>query len=181
MLSAVAGEADWTSSTKALASWKPRYRGYASEAQQSFRKDGRVVGLYIAYYRNQEKGRELITSGNQLVAPEDWNWKQVATGSDGVEWVSRSIPVDRAEIVGSAARLEVFRLYWVDGRTTDSKYVAKARLVWSKLSGRGDDSALVVMYTPILAPGDAAQATLREFASAMSPSIERALAGSRAQ
>jgi exosortase A len=182
VLSAVAGEADWTSSsTEARASWKPRYKGYASEAQQSFRKDGRVVGLYIAYYRDQEKGRELITSGNLLVAPEDWNWKQVATGSDGVEWVSRRIPVDRAEIAGSAARLEVFRLYWVDGRMTDSKYVAKARLAWSKLSGRGDDSALVVMYTPILAPGDAAQATLREFASAMSPSIERALAGARAQ
>ena len=181
VLSAVAGGGEWTPSAENVVSWKPRYKGFASETQQSFRKDGRVVGLYVAYYRNQEKGRELITSGNLLVAPEDWKWKQVATGTDRVEWTSRSVSVDTAEILGSQARIEVFRLYWVDGQTTDSKYLAKARLAWSKLSGRGDDSALVVMFTPVLAPGDDAPATLRAFASAMSPSIERTLAGSRTQ
>jgi EpsI family protein len=181
VLSAIAGDAGWTPSTEGVVNWKPRYKGFASELQQSFRKDGRVVGLYIAYYRNQEKGRELITSGNLLVSPEDWSWKQVATGTDHVEWASRSVPVDKAEILGSRDRIEVFRLYWVDGRMTDSPYLAKARLAWSKLSGRGDDSALVVMFTPVLAPGDDAQATLRAFALAMSPSIERTLAGSRSQ
>ena len=181
VIAAVAGEGDWAPSTDVLADWKPRYRGFSSELQQTFRKDGGVVGLYIAYYRNQEKGRELITSGNLLVAPEDWKWKRIATGSDRVEWVGRTVPVDRAEIAESEARFEVFRLYWVDGRTTDSEYVAKARLAWSKLSGRGDDAALIVMYTPILAPDDAAQTALRAFASAMSPSIERGLAASRAQ
>ena len=178
-LSEVAGEADWTPSVESVLNWTPRYKGFASEIRQSFRKDGRVVGLYIAYYRNQEKGRELITSGNLLVASEDWNWKQVATGTDRVEWVSRSVSVATAEILGSQARIEVFRLYWVDGRMTDSKYVAKARLAWSKLLGRGDDSALVVMFTPVLAPDDDAPARLRAFAAAMSPSIERTLAASR--
>ncbi len=181
VIAAVAGEGAWAPSTEVLAGWKPHYRGFSSELQQTFRKDGGVVGLYIAYYRNQEKGRELITSGNLLVAPADWNWKLITTGSDGVEWVGEHVPVNRAEIAGSQARLEVFRLYWVDGRTTDSEYVAKARLAWSKLSGRGDDAALIVMYTPILAPGHAAQTALRAFASAMSPSIERELAASRAQ
>jgi exosortase A len=181
VLSKVAGGADWAPSAENVVNWKPRYKGFVSELQQSFRKDGRVVGLYIAYYRNQEKGQELITSGNLLVAPEDWAWKQIATGTDRVEWLGRSVSVDKAEILGSRARIEVFRLYWVDGRMTDSPYLAKAYLAWSKLSGRGDDSALVVMFTPILAPGEGAQATLRAFASAMSPSVERTLAASRTQ
>ena len=29
-----------------------------ASSQQTFRKDGRDVGLYVAYYRNQDKGRE---------------------------------------------------------------------------------------------------------------------------
>ena len=180
-VAAIKGDGGWAPSANAFVDWKPRYRGFASELQQTFRKDGRDVGIYIASYRNQEKGRELVTSGNLLVAREDWDWKQMAEGSDSVEWAGQRVPVGEAEILGSQVRLEVFRLYWVDGRMTSSAYVAKARLAWSKLSGRGDDAALVVMYTPILASGDAARETLRGFASAMSPAIERTLAASRAQ
>ena len=178
---AIAGEGDWTPSANAFAAWKPRYNGFSSELQQTFRNDGRYVGLYIAYYRNQEKGRELVTSGNLLVARDDWSWKQMAEGSDSVEWSGQRVPVGQAEILGNQIRLEVFRLYWVDGRVTSSEYVAKARLAWSKLAGRGDDAALVVMYTPMRASGDDVRMTLRAFASAMSPSIERALATSRAR
>ena len=77
----------------------------------------------------------------------------MAEGSDSVEWSGQRAG-GKAEILGKQIRLEVFRLYWVDGRVTSSQYVAKARLAWSKLSGRGDDAALVVMYTPMLASGD---------------------------
>ena len=122
-----------------------------------------------------------MTSGNLLVPPIEWQWKLMAEGSDSVEWMGRRVPVDRAEILGSRVRLEVFRLYWVGGRTTSSQYVAKALLAWSKLSGHGDDAALIVMYTPIFAAGDAPQETLRAFASAMSPSIERSLAAFRSR
>jgi hypothetical protein len=45
--------------------------------------------------------------------------------------------------------------------------------------GRGDDSALVVMFAPVTGAPEDARATLRTFAAAMSPSIERALAGVR--
>ena len=99
----------------------------------------------------------------------------MAEGSDSVEWMGRRVPVDRAEILGSRVRLEVFRLYWVDGRTTSSQYVAKALLAWSKLSGHGDDAALIVMYTPIFArrrraARDAASVRVRHVA------VDRAIA-----
>ncbi len=176
---AIVGENGWTPSGIAFADWKPRYKGFASELQQTFRRDGRDVGLYIAYYRNQEKGQELVTSGNLLVTPDDWTWRVMANGSDSVEWMGKRVPVNQAEILGRRDRLEVFRLYWVDGRTTSSEYVAKALLAWSRLSAHGDDAALIVMYTPILAPGDSARETLRAFGSMMSPSVERSLATAR--
>jgi len=171
----VAGADGWNPVPDTIASWKPRYRGFASEFQQAFRKEGRDVGLYIAYYRGQEKGRELVTSGNQLVSPDDWDWRRMASGSDSADWAGRPESVDRAEIKGDQIRLLVYRLYWVDGRTTSSEYVAKARLAWSRLSGRGDDAALVVMYTPVQDAGADARTTLRAFASSMSPAIEQTL------
>ena len=172
---AVAGADGWIPSPDAVATWKPRYKGFASEFQQTFRKDGRDVGLYVAYYRNQEKGRELVTSSNALVAADDWYWRRMASGSDGADWAGRHVSVDTAEVKGERVRLEVFRLFWVDGDTTSSEYLAKARLAWARLSGRGDDAALVVMYTPMQDAGSDARATLRAFASSMSPAIEQAL------
>ena len=65
------GENGWEPSTAAIASWQPHYRGFAWELQQTFHKDGREIGVYIAYYRDQAKGRELVTSGNQLTTMED--------------------------------------------------------------------------------------------------------------
>jgi exosortase A len=175
----VSGAGGWTPTVEPPAQWKPRYRGFGAESMQGFRSDGRDVGLYIAYYRSQEKGRELVTSGNTLVSPDDWYWRRMAVGSDRVEWAGSPVAVATADVKGERARLEVFRLFWVDGSITASEYVAKARLAWSKLMGRGDDSALVVMFAPVTGAPEDARATLRTFAASMSPSIERALAGVR--
>ena len=174
-LSVIADANGWRSSVGRIVDWKPRYAGYTSELAQIYSNGEQNVGLYIAYYRNQTKGRELITSTNSLVAPEDWNWKSVASGSDEVNWNGSSVPVDRVELLGRNTRLEVFQLYWVGNRVTASQYVAKALQAWSKLAGNGDDAALIVMYAPVLAGSEDARKSLRKFAAAITPSIERAL------
>jgi exosortase A len=176
----VVADADgWVPATAGLADWKPRYEGYAAESRQAFSKDGRDVGLYIAYYPHQSKGRELVTSVNQLVVPEDWKWKQVGGGSDSVAWLGRTERVDRAELSGQTATLRAFRLYWVAGSVTSSSYKAKALQAWAKLTGRGDDAALIVIYAIRRSRADDPAPSLRAFAQQMSPSIERALAGAR--
>lgn len=178
VLATIPGAGQWTN-TAGFVSWKPRYRGFASEMQQAFRDGNREVGLYIAYYRQQETGHELITSGNLLTAREDWNWKQVAVGDDSVDWLGRSVQVDRAELVGPTTRLQVFRWYWVDGRVTSNAYVAKAMLAWSRLAGRGDDSALIVVYAREQPAAGASRDALRAFIQQMSPAIDRMLARTR--
>src|SRR5205823_10173486 len=140
---------------------KPNYTGYAAVREQMFSNRNREVGLYIAYYRHQQKGRELITSGNALTAPVNWKWKQLAEGSERVEWSGRTTTVDRIQLSGEQTRLEVFRLYWVANRITNSPYMAKVLQAWSKLSGRDDDAALVVMYAPIRSGKVEAQESLR--------------------
>jgi len=71
--------------------------------------------------------------------------------------------------------LEVWSLYRVHGRLTSNPYYAKALLAWSRLTGQGDDAALVVLYTPLRGSGEAARASLRSFAQAMAAPIDRAL------
>ena len=177
-LPAVAGEHGWTATAQAPA-WKPRYTGFASERTQILRRDGRDVGLYLAYYRGQKKGRELITSANALVTTNEWNWKLLATGRDAVDWVGDRRTVDSATLAGPSVRLQVFQLYWVGGRTTASDSMAKLLTAWSVLAGRGDDSALIVIYTPQPSTTEEARSVLRGFATEMSPAIERALDATR--
>lgn len=172
---AIASTSGWDAAPGALTDWKPRYRGYAAELRQAFSKEGREVGVYVAYYRQQTKGSELITSGNLLVAPEDWKWRQVGSGMDSVEWTGRTERVERAELSGQTKALQAYRLFWVGGRITSNQYAAKALQAWSKLSGRGDDAALIVIYAPRSGRGDEATSSLRAFAREMSPSIERSL------
>lgn len=176
---AVADANGWAPAALGLADWKPRYEGYAAETQRTFNKDGRNVGLYIAYYPHQSKGHELVTSINQLVVPEDWKWKQLGRGSDSVAWMGRTEHVDRADLSGQTTTLRAFRLYWVAGSVTSSPYAAKALQAWSKLTRRGDDAALIVIYGARRSHDDDPTPSLRAFAQEMSPSIERALAAAR--
>jgi exosortase A len=177
-LAPLAAESGWIPAGKPFTEWKPHYKGYASDLSQIFTRDNRTVGLYLAYFRNQEKGRELITSGNLLVSMEDWKWRQLAASSGTVDWTGVQAPAQRAEISGSQDEsLVAYRLYWVNGTMTSSDYVAKALIAWSKLRGLGDDSALIVAYS--LQRAQDSDKVLREFISSMSRSIERTLETTR--
>jgi exosortase A len=177
-LNALAGAGGWVPVPGASATWKPHYSGYASYLSQTFRKDDRTVELYLAFFRNQEKGRELITSGNLLVTKQEFSWRQLTTSYDNVDWAGGRAEAYRAEIAGPGSRLEAYRLYWINGTVTSSDYVAKALTAWSKLRGHGDDSALIVVYTPAAQSKGLSEA-LRDFVAAMSPSIERSLEAAR--
>lgn len=178
-LQPLAGAGGWTPASDEAGAWKPQFAGYSTELQQSFRDGGRVAGVYIAYYRNQIKGRELVTSGNALVTPENDRWRQLAAESDVVQWRGRGTPVDLREIRGPSTQLRVVKLYWIAGRLTNNDYVAKGLLALSKITGGGDDAALIVAYTPMQSRDDASLSTLHSFVAAMSPGIESALDSAR--
>ena len=61
------------------------------------------------------------------------------------------------------------------GSRFSSPYLGKLYLARDKLLGRGDDGAAIILATPYEENAAAAQATLREFARDMLPSIEAAL------
>ena len=154
---------------------KPHFINPRAQLQQEFEKDGRHVVLYIAYYRQQGQGRELVTSGNRLVQSNDKVW---SVASSGRHWLARgasSAQVHRTELSSTGPRLVVWHWYWVAGRIVTSDYLAKLLLVWEKLTGAGDDSAVVVVATVKADASDAADKVLEQFLADAGSEIDETL------
>jgi len=163
--------------------WTPNFHGWRDLRNDQFVKGGTPVGVYVGYYAGQVQGQELIASGNELLqldAPSP-AFLEAGTGAREVRAGDNALAVRTARLNGlRRGSMLVWHWYWVDGQWTTSPYVAKALLARSNLLGRGDDSAVVVVYTPTDGVGDGAQRTLEAFVTDMLPSIEGTIASARA-
>jgi EpsI family protein len=87
-----------------------------------------------------------------------------------------TVPVVSARIRATDGQvLEARQWYWIDGALTASDAMAKARVAWLRVTGRGDDSALVAVYAPAGA-GTQPDAALQAFVRDGWPAIASALA-----
>lgn len=175
-LAPIAAEAGWSSRKAQPLSWSPYYIGARSHLRGTFDKPGRgTVDMYIAFYRDQTDGIELVSSANVLVRAADREWRERPRSGQRLSWAGTAVEARSSEVIGRDQRILVRRLYWSDGRVTANDYYAKAMLAFAKLIGAGDASAAVVLYTDA---GDSlvdAEARLDAFAAEMSTAIDRAL------
>ncbi len=176
VLAAVPGADGWQPRAEPFQAWTPHYREPDAVLQQSFQRDGTWAGLYVGYYTRQTQGRELIRTHNVLVSSEDPRWAVVASGSRPLSLAGATVHVDTAELRGPDQRLVAWRWYWVAGRYTASERAAKLWLAYSRLLGRGDDSAVIVVFTPKNGSATEAQRVLEAFVAALGPAIDRGLA-----
>lgn len=138
----------WNFVPRGLASWEPVFQQPSATFEGSFVRGNQAVGLYIAYYRDQDASRKLVSSSNVLVRSTDNVWRRVASGSTG-EIMVGDLPVTMttAELVhGSVEKLVAWKFYWVDGRLTASDYLAKLYTAMGRLRNGRDDAAVVVVY-----------------------------------
>ena len=183
-IAAIALQGGWQPAEVPSPDWKPAFQNPSAELFQGAVQDGKRVGVYIGYYRSQTNERKLVSSVNQLVAYFDKQWAEVAAGGGSLSWGEGAVPVRtaelRASLVGdaSAPRLSVAQVYWVNGRFIASDAMAKIHGAMSRLMGEGDDSAVVILYTPTAGPGDPRQ-TLASFAQANGALIEASLKQTR--
>ncbi len=178
-LAPLAPIAGWQATQPGLLDWRPRFENYAASTQATFENDHRAAGLFIGYYRNQDQQHKMVTSMNVLVTTDNPFWAKVGSGTRQIELNQQRLDVRTAELRGPvSARLLVWQWYWVDGRWTASDFLAKAYAVLSRLRGRGDDSAVIILYA---LPSHAEQADkiLEDFVRAAAPAIENALRQTR--
>lgn len=130
--------------------WKPHYSGMRGELRESWANGNVPVGLYVAYYRNQGPGEELVNSENRVLKYKDRQWSVAAHRELPVQVGGREVNVLGTEIInGAADRLLIWHWYWIDGHWTTSEYAAKLYQTLARLRGRGDDSAAVMIYTSV--------------------------------
>ncbi len=172
----------WQAGAPAFTTFVPHYLHARSKETRTFASGDREVNLFVAYYSGQLDNGLLVTYENDVVIVYDKVWGSVGQQPRVVPLDGGRLDVVQNEIKGAGAaareRLLTWRWYWINGRLTTNKYVAKAWNAIDKLTGRGDDSAVVVLTTPIPDGTDRAraEATLEAFARASAPAITARLA-----
>ena len=166
----------WQGGATAFSTFVPHYTHARSTAIETFAAGDRKVGLFVAYYSGQLNNGKMVTYDNDVVIVADKVWGTVARRGRTVSADGRPLEVAESEIKSEPAmgneRLLAWRWYWVNGRLTTSNYLAKAYNAIDKLTGRGDDSAVIVVTTPMAGDGAAgASKALESFVSAAQPRI----------
>ena len=183
----VALEAGWKTAEASSIDFKPAFENPSSEINASYSNAGKVVGLYLGYYRNQDYSHKLVSSNNVLVISSDLNWSRATGGERSVKLGEQAVATRTAELrrlrLGGAdqpERLIAWQIYWVDGRLTASDYLAKVYSALYRLAGRGDESAVIIVYAARDNVGNN-DATLEAFMAANYVRIDALLRQTRAR
>ena len=132
--------------------WQPRFVSPSAELHSAYSNAESWVGLYIAYYQNQNHERKLVTSVNELATSNDPLWQIVSNGSARASFGGAAQPALEAELLNKQISTEnryiVWQWYWINGYITSSDIKAKWLTAWAILTGHGDDSAVVIIYAP---------------------------------
>lgn len=147
----------WRATASPASTWAPAFQNASANLHTGLvDARGKPVGLHVSYYRQQNYERKLVSSENVLVGSQDPDWARVSSGSTNAHLQGQSLRVDsmvlhqRALGMGQVSeRLLAWRFYWVNGGFTASDYVGKIQGALSRITGRGDDGANIVIYTPL--------------------------------
>ncbi len=159
----------WSVVDGATPPFEPSFENPSAQSNRIYSRGGQQVGVYVAYYRDQNYQRKLVSSNNVLVRSTDTQWSVSSAGRRVVAMGGRDIQLKTAELrrlplesAESGSRLVVWQMYWINGTLTSSDYLAKVYSSVFRLFGMGDESAVVVVYAP-QARGEDAGTVLREF------------------
>lgn len=171
----------WRTDDRGFTDWTPDYANPNAQAMRTYAHGDQVVGLYVAYYRGQDYSRKLVSSTNALVKSEEHGWVQLSQGKRAVPIEGREVDLHtavlrdpRREGLVGRDRLLTAQTYWIGGKLTTSGVHAKLLAAWHRMQGRGDDSAVIIVYAPA-DKTEAAQAALDGFLQANLSKIEAQL------
>ena len=97
-LEAPSAAGGWQPVAGRLTDWTPRFLNPRASINQVYAKNAKHAALYIAYYRNQHPGSQLITSQNMLVSTSNSEWRNLRE-------TRLSLAVDNEEIPSIEAQL----------------------------------------------------------------------------
>ena len=148
----------------------PNWAHPSVEVHQVYAGPSGDIGVYIAYYRDQNAERKLVSSRHSAAGEPGRGMNAIARGSAGVTADGgKELRLSSVNILAPEPRpgeqrshIVAWQLYWIDGRFVRSDAAAKLASAWSRLRGRGDDGAALVLYADRAGFEEAANA-LRTF------------------
>jgi EpsI family protein len=166
----------------AFSSWTPDYMAADASFNGVYRTGGtsEPVALTVLYYRNQEKGKSLISSVNE-VASEHNPVHQTGSSLRTEQIEGRPFTLRETRLAGPTGPMMVWHFNWVDQRMTANDYVGKLWQAQARLMFQADDGAAVLLSAPYGEKPEEARAALRAFMGANLAAIETALAATRAR
>jgi len=167
-----AAQGGWQPVAEPLSEWRPRYHGTDAVSDQTYQRGDRKVSVYVAYYRRQRQGAELINSQNVLIEQKHPVWRQTADSPHEVVLGGKRLEVREAKMRSAQQDLLVWYWYWIDGHTTTNHYLAKLWDAKAKLLGETGDAAAILVSAQFTDQGADAEQTLGDFMGAMRASIE---------
>ncbi len=165
----------WSLEDKAVTDWRPNYQGAATSVFQAYRKGGRVVVLYVAYYPTQRRGAELVTSTNVMVVQKHPVWSNVGELRRKEKLGTDPLSIRQTQLRSMPQRLLVWDWMFISGFELTNPYLAKVLFAKNKLLDHPDDGAAIIVAAPYEGEPEDAADTLREFALAMAPSVQAEL------
>ena len=177
---------NWVGGSAAVADWIPAYQNPSAVAQNVYRSGDKAVAVWVGYYQDQDHERKLVTSTNLLIEQGSVDWATfgsgvapLAAGSAATRVRTLSLRRPANPNVEASVKLDVAYLYWVGGRYTTSDAQAKLMLAFNRLLGRGNDSAVLIFYTPQREAG-LSDRVLRDFIAQHLQTLSATLAATRA-
>lgn len=131
--------------------FQPAFDNPSARINAGYALGDQRVGVYVGYYRQQNYDRKLVSSQNVLVTSKDPVWAEVTATSRAITFDNQPVTLREAELrqlaTTTGERLTVWQVYWVNDTLTASNARAKLQGALQRLLGRGDDAAVVVLYT----------------------------------
>jgi EpsI family protein len=166
----------WQRQPEQATDWRPSYRGATASVFETFVKGDRQVALYVAVYRNQSQGAELINSQNVMIPQKDEVWSNVGESKRVEPIGTASLSLRQTRLRSAGQRLLIWDWFVIGGEDLVSPYRAKLIQARDQLLGRGDDGVAIIVAAPYAETPAEAEQTLRQFIAAMRPSIDAATA-----
>ena len=166
------------SQAPAWTAWQPSFMDPDAALRGTYAAPGaQPVNLQVLYYRNQERGKILISSTNRVGTRKEF--LEVASGGREERIGGRSLALRETRITGPQGQFRVWHWLWVDGGFTASDVQGKLRQARATLLLRGDDGAAVMVAAPFGENPDSARAALRAFLDANLAPLEASLGAAR--
>lgn len=153
----------------------PRFPGAASTAMQEYRNGDLLVGIHIAFFRNQQQDAEVVSSRNVLVDGNRRGWSLTGESMHQLALPDAPGSVRQSRLLRGNHYLLAWQWYWLGDAQTANAFQAKWLQARQRLLGSGNDGADIVIYAPYDTQPRQVATTMENFLAEAMPAIRKSL------